>query len=297
MTPTADARVGIGMPVYNGEDYMEQTLRSILAQTFGDFELVISDNASTDRTEEICQTYAAADPRVRYLRQDENRGGAWNFNTVFHASRGEYFKWACHDDLMAETYLERCVAVMDDHPDVAICYPKTLLIDAEGNEIGPYEDELHLMDASPVERFRRVVFRKPRRCHPSLGLMRRDLLAQTDLIGAYRSSDEILLAHLALLGKYYEYPERLAVRRIHEGCSIVANPTIGMIYSWYNPWSRRRFLFPTLRHFFGYLGCVWRSDLSRADRLRCTRLAARRLRWDRNKLAREVRYSFGTSPR
>ena len=67
-------RVSIGMPVYNGAAFLKESLDSLLSQTYGDFELIISDNASTDETESICRSYAAGDPRVRYQRQEENRG-------------------------------------------------------------------------------------------------------------------------------------------------------------------------------------------------------------------------------
>ena len=94
-------RVSVGIPVFNGERFLAETIESILAQTFKDFEIVISDNASTDRTEEICRSYAARDPRIRYNRNDTNRGAAWNHNRVFELARGEYFKWQSHDDFCA----------------------------------------------------------------------------------------------------------------------------------------------------------------------------------------------------
>ena len=119
MTPIIP-RVTIGLPVYNGQNYLVETLESLLAQTYTDFELVISDNASTDRTEAICRQYAAGDARIRYYRNDENIGASANYNRAFELGRGEYFKWAAHDDLLAPTYLERCVEVLDANPDVVL---------------------------------------------------------------------------------------------------------------------------------------------------------------------------------
>src|SRR5579872_4758271 len=109
-------RVTIGVPVFNGEAFVAETLKSLLNQTFTDFEIVISDNASTDGTGQICQTYAARDPRIHYYRSDVNRGAAWNHNRVFELAKGEYFKWNSADDLCAPEFLARCVASLDDDP-------------------------------------------------------------------------------------------------------------------------------------------------------------------------------------
>ena len=91
-------KVSIGMPVYNGEKFIREALDSLLAQTFTDFELIISDNASTDGTEAICREYAARDSRIRCVRQSENRGACANFQFVLDEAKGEYFMWAAADD-------------------------------------------------------------------------------------------------------------------------------------------------------------------------------------------------------
>src|SRR5438128_3187989 len=121
MLPTARGglqapSVSLGLPVFNGEAFLVQVLESILAQTYGDFELIISDNASTDATPDICRVYAARDPRIRYVRNATNVGAARNFNRVFQLSTGEYYKLANADDVCAPTLVERCVAVLDTHP-------------------------------------------------------------------------------------------------------------------------------------------------------------------------------------
>lgn len=90
--------VSIGMPVYNGEKFIREALDSLLAQTFTDFELIISDNASTDATESICRDYAEEDSRIRYIRQQENLGALPNFQFVLNEAFGEYFMWAACDD-------------------------------------------------------------------------------------------------------------------------------------------------------------------------------------------------------
>lgn len=99
-------KVSIGMPVYNGEKFIHEALDSLIAQTFTDFELVISDNASTDETQTICETYALRDPRIRYVRQTENKGALANFQFVLNEALGEYFMWAAADDLWDEHWIE-----------------------------------------------------------------------------------------------------------------------------------------------------------------------------------------------
>ena len=126
-------RLGIGMPVYNAEDYLPLALDSLLNQSFTDFEIVVCDNASDDRTQEICLQYAKNDSRIRYIRDDVNRGAAHNFTRVFQLSRGEYFKWAAADDLCHPDFLQRCVELLDAKPEVVCCHSHTTKIDAQGH--------------------------------------------------------------------------------------------------------------------------------------------------------------------
>src|SRR6516225_9483787 len=104
---TRSPQVTVCLPVYNGQNYVGDAIRSVLGQTFEDFELVISDNASTDGTAEICRRAAARDPRVRYFRADTNRGLAWNHNHAFALAGGRYVMWMGHDDVLAAEYLSR----------------------------------------------------------------------------------------------------------------------------------------------------------------------------------------------
>ncbi len=113
-------KVSIGMPVYNGEKYIREALDSLLAQTFTDLELIISDNASTDRTEAICREYAVKDSRIRYVRQPENRGGHWNFNYVLQAAKGLYFTYLACDDVLDSCFLEKTVNYMSRHNECVL---------------------------------------------------------------------------------------------------------------------------------------------------------------------------------
>ncbi len=261
-------RVSIGMPVFNGENYLAEALDSILAQTYRDFELIISDNASADRTEEIGRTYAAKDDRVRYFRNEANLGAAGNFNRLLELSSGEYFKWAAHDDLCAPEYLEQCVEVLDREPDVVLCYPKTRIIDEHGGFVEDYFDGFHLDSPKPHVRFRDM-FRAPGLCNPVFGLIRAGILKRTALIGNYAASDRVLLGELALHGQFYEVPEYLFLRRGHPQRSLSANVTDSEIAAWFDPALSGKILIPRWRRLLEYLRAAKRAPLSQAERVRC----------------------------
>jgi len=211
-------RVSIGVPVYNGERFIRQSVESLLAQTYGDFELVITDNASKDGTEEVCRELVKKDKRVRYVRNDKNLGGPGNFRRVFALCSGEFHKWSTADDFWEPTVIEKCVAVLDREPDVVLCYPKSNIVDASGGLIELYEDSLHLQEDSPRARFIRVV-EETRLCHAHLGVIRRAAMKRTSLIGGELASDIRFLAELSLYGKFFVLPEYLFSRRFHETAS------------------------------------------------------------------------------
>jgi glycosyltransferase involved in cell wall biosynthesis len=267
-------RVSIGLPVRDGENYLAETLDSILAQTYSDFELTISDNASTDGTEEIGRAYAARDERIRYFRNEKNLGAAENFNRVLELSAGEYFKWAAHDDLCAPEYLALCVEILDREPEVVLCYPRTRIIDGQGEFVEDYFDGFHLDSPKPNVRFRDV-FRAPGLCNPVFGLMRARVLERTALIGNYAASDRVLLGELALHGQFYEVPEYLFLRRGHPQRSLAANVTDGEIAAWFDPAMRGKVLLPRWRRLLEYLRAAQRAPLSQTERIRCYMQVAR----------------------
>ncbi|MEQ8966557.1 MAG: glycosyltransferase family 2 protein [Azospirillaceae bacterium] len=209
----AGPRVAIGLPVRNGERYLAAAIDSLLAQRFGDFELLISDNASTDGTWEICRHYAARDARVRVVRQDGDRGAAVNFNHVFERTAAPLFKWAAHDDVVAPDYLSRAVALLDRRPDAAIAHSAAGVIDAEGRPVAPRGATGRLDGASPAARLKRLL-------HVGyfteiFGLIRREVLQATGLHRVYVSSDRILMAELLLRGDVAYDDEVLFLRRDH----------------------------------------------------------------------------------
>ena len=235
MSGVANVGVTVGMPVYNGDRFLRAALESILAQTHEDFALFISDNGSTDDTQEICRHFASRDERISYERHEQNLGAAWNYNRVFLVSGGAYFKWAAADDLLAPTCLERCVETLSNAPDsVVMVYPKTRIVDASGMVVGDWDDELDVRSTRPSWRFNRVV-RNFVLGNPVFGLARRDALERTQLHGGYPSSDYVLLAELALRGEIWEIPEPLFLRRLHDATSRAANESVEEISTWFDP--------------------------------------------------------------
>ncbi|BAC90133.1 glycosyltransferase family 2 protein [Gloeobacter violaceus] len=265
-------RVTIGIPVYNGADYLEQALESVIHQTFTDLDILIFDNGSTDRTPAICHAYAKHDRRIRLYRSDKNLGAAYSQSEVVRLSNSEYFKWAHHDDVCAPALIERCVEVLDREPGVVVCYASTCFIDAQGHPIK--DDRVHFDCHSQHShtRFRHVLhcfYRQSAFSNPLFGLMRTAALKQTRLIASYPSSDRVMLAELALYGEYYELPERLFFRRDHPQRSVLAHRTIREVDKWFNPNQKDRIL-PVNWVWLGeYLKSVHRARMNAFERLAC----------------------------
>jgi glycosyltransferase involved in cell wall biosynthesis len=223
----AAPKVTIGIPVYNAERYLGETLNALLGQEYGDFEIVISDNHSTDGTLALCEAHARSDSRIRLFRSEKNFGAVHNYNRVFREARGEYFKWAAADDLCRPSLLSKCVRVLDERADVVLAYPQTEIIDGNGAHLQYYNDMLHLHEDCPVERFRTAMQRMGL-CNAVCGLIRTSVLAKTQLIGKYIGADAMLLLELSLHGKFHEIPEPLFCRRMHADSYSAESSTQGM---------------------------------------------------------------------
>ena len=261
-------RVSIGVPVYNGESFLAQALDALLAQAFSDFELILSDNGSTDGTQDICQAYARRDPRIRYFRSETNLGAARNFNLAFHRSVGDYFKWAAHDDLCSPEYLERCVAELDADESVVLCHSRTREIDEDGALLGDLRTKPKLGSPLAHERFYECI------CVPHsqvmvFGLIRSAILKKTRLIGSYVSSDRVLLGELALAGRFHEIPEFLFYRRDHPQQSYKAYRTRRGYQAWFDPAKRAKIAFPHWRLLGEHTVSVSRARLDWRERVHC----------------------------
>ncbi len=209
----------VGVPVYNMGTYLEEAVESVLAQSFRDLELIISDNASTDDTEAIGRALAARDPRVTYRRNAENVGLVANNNLLVPLARGRLFKWMNADDVLRPGYLERCVAALDADPSVVLAYPQTAFVDGDGNPLDLTDPGWHLVSDDPSDRLLFAILAGSW-VNVSLGVIRTDALRRTRLLPRYAGGDYRMMAELSLLGKFVEIPERLFVRRIHKGASV-----------------------------------------------------------------------------
>lgn len=282
-------RLSIGMPVYNGEHYITEAIEAILAQTYQDFELIISDNASSDRTQEICQAYAAKDRRIKYCRNDRNIGVHRNYNRAFQLATSEYFRWATHDDICAPQGIEKCIEVLDRNPDVVLCYTKTKLIDEHGTVLEQSYDEDPLLTHSPQPhiRFQNLIvdsFSRLYRGQQLFGVMRHSVAATTPLLGNYSGGDKPFLAHMTLLGKYHEVPEYLFFNREHSQRSSskeMNSPYLRMRL--FNPdATEEKPVFPKWSVFLDYLRAVKDVPLGLSERMRCYLVMGSWLRINKN---------------
>lgn len=260
-------RVSIAVPVYNGERYLAQALDALLAQTYTDFEIVISDNASTDGTEAICRAYAARDSRIRYERQALNRGAAWNFNHAFALARGELFRWHAHDDLVEPEFTARCVAALDRDPRAVLAYARTRVIGADGETLYTYDAPFRTDSPDPSVRLHAMIC-VGHPCFQVFGLIRRAALLHTDLIGPYVPSDKILLAQLCLRGTFYEEPAHLFVSRRHPEQSVRA-ARLRDRAAWFDPANAGKIVLPQFRSLGEYIKMIRTTPLRPVDRLRC----------------------------
>jgi len=254
--------------VYNGDQYLREVLDSILSQTFADFELIISDNSSTDGTQAICCDYAATDLRIRYHKNHTNLGAARNFNKVFELARAPYFRWATADDLFAPESLTHCVSVLDDHPEVVLCYPKTVLIDQNGNFLKPYEDNLDLRQPSPLQRFG-LARQRIGLVNVIYGLIRADKLRRTSLVGNYSGADIILIMELTLYGQFFEIPKPLFFRRMHAKASSSLT-SAERIQEFLDPRTKGQPWLRLWRHQIGYLIAILHAPLSAGEKIKLT---------------------------
>jgi glycosyltransferase involved in cell wall biosynthesis len=262
------------MPVYNAQRFLREVLDSILAQTYTDFELIISDNGSTDATENICREYAARDPRVKYFPNDGiNHGPGWNYNRTEALSVGELFKWCAADDLLAPTLLEKCVAALDSDPGAIMAWPQTRVIDEDSKPIRDNTFVLPTDRESPAARFGSLINVKHKRhgAFEIFSLIRIKALRSFPRKGSYARADSVVLARLSLFGRFHLVEEYLFLNRDHTGRSVRCLPArlrrgrsrlskyigVGPIPAteWWDPSTKGKIVFPEWRILQEY----WRS--------------------------------------
>lgn len=260
--------ITIGLPVYNGENFIEEAIDSLLNQTFTDFEIIISDNASTDATESICKEYILKDKRIRYYRNEGNLGAAKNYNRTFKLAKGKYFKWAGHDDVCEPEFLEKCFKILESNPDIVLCYPKAYIINEEGKNQGVYTENLNNLAEKPHQRFYKLLQTYGwYHATQAFGLIRSDFLRKTSLIGNYAQSDRVLLGELALYGKFAEVPEFLFNRRVHPKICQHANTNDESMASWFDPKNLGKINIPQLKRYFQFYRGIQRAEINNSEKL------------------------------
>jgi glycosyltransferase involved in cell wall biosynthesis len=287
-------RLSIGLPVYNGEKYLPGSIEALLGQTYTDFELIISDNASTDSTPHICQSYAKQDSRIRYIRQPRNIGLSPNHNFVVREARGEMFKWAAADDLYGRDLLRCCVEALDEHPEVVLAHSWNAVIDASGTVTQALEDPLETASSHAPKRLRSFLFgssglfetgdpgehrlirvdnRGILRACDDYGVIRMRTLRQIGPLGSYHHSDRIVLVELMLRGPFHMTPDWLYFRRDHPDRVYNVSPSLRARCEILDPIRKNRLLHPTARlvaeYLWGYLAAIQRAPISAADKREC----------------------------
>ncbi len=294
-------RVSIGIPVYNGERFLGEAVQSLLDQTFGDFELVIVDNASTDRTSEICRAFAAKDARVRYHRNERNIGGAPNFVRAFElADRAPYFKWAAHDDRHHPEYLAECVAVLDAHPEFILCTSDVEIIDGEGRVVTNPDPELlasargvdltDVADDRPSVRFRNLILSE-HQCLDTFAVTRRSELAQTAHSGPFVGSDRVAVAEISF-ARQVRPRAAGAVPEPRLPGSFRAGDETARAHRVLRPEAPNAIVLPYWRYLLEYHRSILRQPLPTAERIACWKALGEWVRKNRWRMQNDVRYAF-----
>jgi glycosyltransferase involved in cell wall biosynthesis len=270
-------RLSIGLPVYNGEKFLAESLDALLGQTYEGFELIISDNASTDGTADICRRYGKQDSRIRYVRQPCNIGLAPNHNFVVEQGRGELFKWASSDDLYARDLLKRCVDALDEYPQVVLAHSWSAVIDSSGTLTKLVEYPVATASSRAPERFRSMLF--DGWGDDTGGVIRANVLRRTPLHGSYHFADRTITMEIGLHGPFYQVPDWLYFRREHPGQAERAYPSVRGRCTVLDPRRDDRLRHPVVRlyaeYVWSYVAAIRRAPLSFADRQECYRCLAR----------------------
>ena len=267
----AAPRLSIGLPVYNGGTLLTESLEALLGQSYEDFELIISDNASTDGTADICRRYGKRDSRIRYIRQPHNIGLNPNHNFVIEQARGELFKMASHDDLYARDLLKRCIVALDEYPQVVLAHSWEAMIDTSGTVTKVLGYSVAADSPRAPERFRSMLF--DGWDDYTYGVIRTEVLRRTRLHGSHHFADRTINTELGLHGPFYQVPEWLYFRRDHPERK--SPYTVRTRCAYLDPRRADGLRHPVVRlyaeYIWGYVDAIRRAPISPADRRECYR--------------------------
>ncbi len=244
-------RLSVGLPVYNSSSYLAESIEALLGQSLDDFELIISNNASTDDTGDICRRYAKQDSRIRYFRQPKNVGLAPNHNFCVKQARGELFKWGAGDDLYHRDLLLRCVEVLDERPEVVLVHSYTAMIDGTGKVFQANEYPLATSAPYAPDRFRSLL--NDSGGDDDGGVMRTAVLLRTAMKESYHHADRTIIAELALHGPFHQVPDWMYFRRDHPGRAERAHPSVRARCANMDPRRANPWLNPAPRLFAEYI--------------------------------------------
>ncbi len=280
-------RITIGMPAYNAEKTIADAIESVLNQTYGDLKLLISDNASSDGTEEICRRYEQKDKRVTYVRHEENLGATENYNFVCRASDSEYFKWQSSNDFCTADTIERCIEVLDSSPDTVLCYPQTRLFSVSQDDGKDYQDPQGTDVDSPVDRFFNVIDRMGLN-NVMNGVARSDQLKSTPLIRPFYYADRNMIAELALHGKISLVEGCYFYRRMdNESAIIMKSEDDAMAH--FDPRWDRPLSFMSWRIYSAFLSSLFRSNIGTVTAIRALPRFFRRVWWAKPELWGDIK--------
>ncbi len=277
--------VTVGMPVHNGEQWLEDAIDSILSQTYTNLLLIISDNASTDGTSRICKRYVEKDDRVRYWRNDVNIGVFKNYNRVFELSSTRYFKWASCNDVCGPRFLEACIDVLERDPEVVLAYPKAALFDGQIENAESYDDDLDLSQNSPSARLK-ALLSSLRLNNMYNGVMRSDVLRTTPLNKVHTGSDINLIAEVVLHGKFAKIRETLFFRRMNPAASSIMVPASKRA-EYFADEPRDVLAFRLWKIDMGFFSALRRVAMPLGEKLKIAAYLAQRLFQNRASLLRE----------
>lgn len=261
-------RLTIGLPVFNGEDLLSESIEALLGQSYEDFELVISDNASTDSTAAICRRYMKLDSRVRYVRQLCNIGLHPNENFLMRQTHTELFKLAAHDDLHARDLVKRCVEALDEHPEVVVAHSWEARINAAGSVTEGLAYPVTADATRAPDRFRSMLF--DGWDDYTCGVMRTDVLMRTHLLGSHQFAERTFNAELNLHGPFYLVPDWMYFRREHPGRTRPYTVRTRAAYMDYQRAARRNpATRPHAEYVWAYVTAIRSAPITAAEKREC----------------------------
>lgn len=287
--------VTIGVPVYNGQAFLDGALECLVGQSHATLEIIVSDNASTDRTEAIAREWERRDSRIRYLRQARNIGAPANWNLVARAARGEYFKWMSASDLCDRGFVASALACLRERPDAVLCFSRTRYIDDAGQPLSVADTDFEVTDDAPSRRFWKVCSQLQVNNAQS-GLIRTSALRRTHLDRLYPHGDRVLMAELALLGKFVMLEEPLLMRRAspEHWTALRSDEELARMF-WPTGAPSRPLL--NLRRLADYFFSALRSPVPVGERVKAAGHALRYAYWRQKDIAADVASVFRSQPR